>query len=559
MLDHRRDEPVFTETSGDAATHFGAEPAPEVLHRVARRAGAQARERLCGNEQARVGPGYQDAPSVESTARNGSDRRAGTWLERTRERFCEYTRCVRRAVKCGAWFFGRTLPVCAICGLAVGATGRSAEAQLLTGVSGSSKERPPPALDPHIPKGALRARVARPTATSEPPACSVKYPLCLRRGGSVDDPTAMAWLGALESAYERVVLCLGAPVPLDDSNRGGSPALDTYLMHGDHALAVEADPAVLGASHDTASAFCVVGDGEPAVDRAATLCIAEAVALRLDASETPFARRAFAAEVWLHSGTPTSADAQAIDDVQAEPERAIAARDRSRFSEGGALLFEYLGATRGRGAGIDAVLATYALSAGPSSPAGPRWVNEPDTMDVLRATFGPTPSDVARFFGDFAFARAFIGSRDAASAWPLLRWVGDFGRVRFDWSVPFSSLPRRLSPARPVEPTGSTYFWVTLDGAAAGRSIAFQADWEPPVSFRWVLAVIAADGHVVRRIDVPYLERETHIERIVGDLSGGAGLLASGINLGGLGPTYPFDPDYEPYEPHACTVYFAAQ
>jgi hypothetical protein len=427
------------------------------------------------------------------------------------------------------------------------------------GASGSSKERPPPALDPHIPKGALRVRVARPAADFEPPACSVKYPLCVHRGAKVGESIAAAWLGALESAYERVVLCLGAPGPLDDVTLGGSPALDTYLAHDDRALSVDPDPAVLGAAHDTASAFCVVGDGELAIDRAATMCIAEAVALRLDASETPFTRRAFATEVWLHSGRPTSADARAIDDVQAEPDRAIAARDRSRFSEGGVLLFEYLNTTRGRGMGIDGTLATYALSAGQPSPAGARWVNEPDTMDVLRATFGPTPSDVARFFGDFAFARAFIGSRDAASAWPLLRWSGDLGRVRFEWSVPFSSLPRRLSPARPIEPTGSVYFWLALDGSVDGRSIAFQADWEPPVSFRWVLAVIAADGHVVRRIDVPYLERETHVERIVGDLSGGAGLLASGTNLGGLGPTYPFDPDYEPYEPHGCTVYFAAQ
>jgi hypothetical protein len=116
-----------------------------------------------------------------------------------------------------------------------------------------------------------------------------------------------------------------------------------------------------------------------------------------------------------------------------------------------------------------------------------------------------------------------------------------------------------LSPARPIEPTGSTYLYVALDGSAGGQSIAFQADWEPPVSFRWTLALVASNGRIVRRMDVPYLERETHVERIVGDLTGGAGLLIAGTNLGGLGPSYPFDPDFEPFEPHGYTVYLAKQ
>ena len=435
----------------------------------------------------------------------------------------------------------------------------TAHAQLLFRPPSAAKDRAPAALDPNIPKGALRLAAERPGGDVEPPACSLKYPVCVHRARKVDAGRAARWLAALDDAYERVVLCLRAPGPLDDSARGGSPSLDVYLTPGDRALSVDADPSVLGAGHDTTSAFCVVGDSDATVERSATLCLGEAVALRLDASETPFARRAFATDVWLHTGMPTSADVQAIDDVQAEPERAIAARDLSRYAEGGAVLFEYLDHTRGRGAGIDASLATYALSAGAPSPAGPRWVNEPDTLDVFRATFGPTPSDVARFFADFTVARAFVGTRDGASAWPLLGFTGDAGRVRFEWSVPLSSLPRRLSPARPIEPTGSTYLWVGFDDARGAHSVVFQADWEPPVAFRWVLVVVDGGGRLLRRIDVPYLERETHVERIVEDPSGGAGLLVAGTNLGGLGPTYPFDPDFEPYEPHSYAVSLARQ
>jgi hypothetical protein len=431
--------------------------------------------------------------------------------------------------------------------------------QLLFGGGHGPVERTPPGLDARIPRGAARVSAPRPMWAEEPPACSARYPVCVHRAGKADSLQAIAWLLALESAYERVVLCLEAPGPLDDAGRGGTPALDVYLEAGERPLWVGEDPAILGAAHDTSAAFCVAGDREGPVERAATLCLAEAIAARLDAAETPFTRRALATELWLHAGLPTSADVRAIDDVQAEPERAIVARDGSRFSEGGALLFEYLDVGKGRGLRVEAALATYALSAGPPSPPASRWTNEPDTLDVLRATFGPTPSDVARFFGEFALARAFLGTRDASSDWPLLRFAGDFGRVRFEWSIPFSSLPRRLSPARPVEPTGATFLFVALDASAAGQSMTFQADWEPPVSFRWTLALVASDGRVVRRIDVPYLERETHVERMVGDLSGAAGLIVAGTNLGALGPSYPFDPDFEPFEPHGYTVYLARQ
>ena len=36
-----------------------------------------------------------------------------------------------------------------------------------------------------------------------------------------------------------------------------------------------------------------------------------------------------------------------------------------------------------------------------------------------------------------------------------------------------------------------------------------------------------------------------------------AGVLIVGTNLGGLGPTYPFDPDFAPYEPHGYAVHLA--
>jgi hypothetical protein len=383
--------------------------------------------------------------------------------------------------------------------------------------------------------------------------------VCVHRDIKTTEKQTLGWLSALEMAYERLVYALRLPSPLDDGAFGGGPEFDLYLTAGTGRARAHIDAPDPTAHFDTSSAFCTVGGGAIDRDRAATLCVGEAIGARLDAAETPFARRALATELWFTLGTPTGSDALVIDDAQAAPERAVAGREASAAAEGGGLLLDYLDSSRGRGDPVGAALATFALAAGPKSPVAWRFTNEPDTMDVLRTTFGPTPSDVARFFADFAVARAFLGSRDIEASWPTLAWAGELGRVRFEWNVPFSSLPRQLAPARPVEPTGSTYLWVSLDESVTGVSLAFQADWEPPVAFRWVVILVDGGGRLLRRIDVPFLERETHVERLISDLSGATGVLIAGINLGGLGPSYPFDPDFEPFEPHGYTVSLSKQ
>jgi len=352
---------------------------------------------------------------------------------------------------------------------------------------------------------------------------------------------------------------LGLPGPLPDDDRGGGPALDVYLAPEEAGVRTEVDAWDLGIRLDRASAFCVAGTRDYAISREATLCVAEAIALRLDASETPFSRRALATDLWLAVGTPTGEDLRALDDFQAHPELATVGRERSRRAEGSALWLEYLNTTKGGRDPASVSLAAFILSSGEKSIVDLRLNNEPDTVDVLRSNFGATPSDFARLLGDFAVRRAFVGSRDTQGFFPQLRWTSDAGRVRFEWSIPFSSLPRTLAPSRPVEPTGSTYLWVSLDGASPRGALAFVADWEPPVAFKWTLTVVASDGKALHTIDVPFLERGTHVERTLSDLEGGVGVLISGTNLGGIGPTYPFDPDFEPFEPHSYAVYLSKQ
>ena len=259
--------------------------------------------------------------------------------------------------------------------------------------------------------------------------------------------------------------------------------------------------------------------------------------------------------LWALRGTPTSADLEAVDEVQANPERAIATRELGGSSEGSALLFEYLDARRGVGA--PGTIATHLMSiaVAKTEPRSLLWSNSPDVFDAIRSALDGSPRDTAMLFADLAVTRAFIGVRDDGEHLPALEWAGSFGRVRFDWSLRLSGLPRRVASLRPVEPTGAMYVWLDLDQSLGEQELGFQAEWESPVSFQWALVSVAGDGRELGRIYTPFVERGTKVEQTLSDLKDARGLLIVGTNLGGVSLTHPFDPDYAPFEPHGCTVY----
>lgn len=426
----------------------------------------------------------------------------------------------------------------------------------LFGSSGPPR-RSPVELDPWLPTGAeLPARVPRPDS-SEPAGCSFRAPVCVHRGPGVPAVVARRALQALETAYQRLVWAMRLPAPRDDSG-GGGPELDLYLRAGGKPQIVVEHDAPATTRFDRASAFCVLSAAERALaERAASLCVGEAIAWGLDASATPHVKRAYATHLWLIAGHPTAHDVEAIDDLQANPQLALVTRERSKLSEGAAIWFEHLDASLGRAhAGV---LATALIAAGgeKTAPQLWQWDNEPDVLDVLRHTVGGDPRSMAEVMGDFAVSRAFLGDRDDAAHVPTLDFAGAFGRVRFDWVIPFSSLPRRVAPARPIEPTGAMYVWLALDRVPEGASLGFRAEWEPPVAFRWTLVKVAADGRELSRVHAAFQERGTQVEQTLVELEGAAGILVVGVNLGGVDLKHPFDPDVAPFEPHVATVYLA--
>src|SRR6185503_12536612 len=162
--------------------------------------------------------------------------------------------------------------------------------------------------DPRLPVGSEIVAHFRPAAGA--PACSFRAPVCVHPTETIGTDTALGALDALESAYEKLVFALGLPAPLPDDGRGGSDALDLYLAPSDRTargferVHVFAEPRRPG-GFDSAPGFCVVAaDPDVLAERAATLCVGEALALRLDPAETPHTRRAFATELWWLVGAP---------------------------------------------------------------------------------------------------------------------------------------------------------------------------------------------------------------------------------------------------------------
>jgi hypothetical protein len=296
------------------------------------------------------------------------------------------------------------------------------------------------------------------------------------------------------------------------------------------------------------------------LERQAALCVGEAVASTLDAGESPDARKAFALELWWITGAKTSLDVQAVDDAQRHPEDALAFdRQRGGAAVGRfALLLELLETTRS--AASPGMLSASMLSAAASRtpPSAAFFDNEPDVFDVLRHSLDEELPRYADLMVDFALRRALAGDRDDGTRLPTLGFAGSFARPQFDWVIPFSTLPRRVLTGTPIAPSGTELIWLELDDAPMGAAIGFRAEWEAPVSFQWRILLVDREGREVRRFDVPFQERARSADARVLRLDGAKAIIIAGVNIGGVELAYPFDPDIQPFEPAAATVYLVS-
>jgi hypothetical protein len=404
--------------------------------------------------------------------------------------------------------------------------------------------------DPALPTGAARApQMARDEAGLKR-ACSPARPLCVTWSAGDQSAPVFEALTQLQIAYDDYVLSLGLPAPGRADT--GEP-LTWQLRAVDSPIEVLLRPS-LTLGFDTAAVLCR-GGARTDLLRSAHLCVGEAIAARLDPAETPATRRAYALWLWWVVGRLHDSDVQLLARAAALPQVGLFSPGDDASAAASALFLEYADRTlaaRGYGQVPTALLA---LSAQRTSSTAWRYVNQPDIVDVLRATFEDDLSTFAHKVADFAMARTEARFEKG----PLARFaeLGELIEPRQDWIVPVSTLPRRVAPALPLGPLGSTYVRVDFDVPADNLTLALSVDWEPPSPMIWQVAKLGPDGQPLGRIEVAFEPRQYHAERRLLNLAGVRSLLIVGTNLGGVDLAHPFDPDHAPFEPHNCSVYLA--
>jgi hypothetical protein len=331
-------------------------------------------------------------------------------------------------------------------------------------------------------------------------------------------------------------------VPRSDLVAGGSAALDVYV--DEEAFSPENwvdSGSTAGATSDGATAFVTTPPlGTQCRDRhALAAAIAGAGLLGYDGA-TDLAVLTMLSEHVANLVAPCHDRAlELIDEAQRAPERTFV----GRLGEVGpaAFLFpQFLEDRYGTGEPGKLTTALVAISAQRTTRGS--LIDEPDAFDALRVTQRRNRTSVADSLLEFAVARAFMGSRSDELHLEDVARYGDLGRVRFEWSVDHSTLPRRLAPMRPIEPLGATYLLVTFDAILPGAELTFAAEWEQPAAFRWALVKLAADGSELGRFEVTPQLGEYQVQRTVRELAGARYLLVVGMHEGETRRDEPFDP-----------------
>lgn len=432
----------------------------------------------------------------------------------------------------------------------IGAAERRVPGPLFGGAAALSTQVAP-ALDPSLPTGAPLGVARRVPAQAT--LCSPRHPLCVHSDAN-HALQLRAALELLEAAYRSVHGALSLPQPWTTAT---TPTFDIYLSPDPSITGATPAFSAVSALSDRASVSCQVPHRHVDLGKMVH-CLGFAIAGALDAAETPALMDAYASHLAWLTGTQDNRDLTGLDDLQANPETVPIGRSSSANAAGGALLLEALEETWQHPKPGWVATTLLGLSRSEGVSRGLSWNNEPDWFDVLRYSFGESANNTADWLAGLALDRALLGNK-ATGRLRGLAVLGDAARVRFDWRLAFSSLPRRVALSKPLQPLGTAYLWLDLDQVTSGMTLGFRAEWEAPVAFKWLLVSLDDQGREVGRLEVPYLETATSVERTWASFSaeGARAVIIAGVNLGAVDPAHPFDPDYEPWETHGCTVYLA--
>jgi hypothetical protein len=413
---------------------------------------------------------------------------------------------------------------------------------------------------------ASAALAERPTAPpverprAERAACSFAEPVCVHaaRGAT---PAGVARALATAERTLALLRALRMPRPLPDGGRGGSDALDLYLGR-ELPLATHAEAIPATVAFARASAFSTLPEGPDgpacAFESGVARAVAEAMILGIDAAESPGLLAAQGS--WLAElAAPCPALALvAIDRYQRRPDRALLAPSDGGLA-GAMVLPWFLDDAYGTGGRGGVLHALIALTAEEAEPAAAVYQNEPDVFDALRDVMPAREKTLGELQLEVAVARAFMGDRSDGAHLIDSEWLGPLGRVRFEWTIAFSELPKRVAPAYPLEPSGAGYVWLDLAGATAATELTFVADWEETNVFEWALVRVDAEGRELSRQITGGVFGENQATLSLRDLGDAAAILVVGTNVGSDDRSRPYDPDVGTPRPAGYQVTFHPQ
>lgn len=428
---------------------------------------------------------------------------------------------------------------------------------------------PPPRADGNAVSGPFVTYHARPTPRPRT-TCSTRVPVCVhstrlyasttsrapleRRAEAsraADDAAAAGdAIAAFERTWPILTGALGVPAPdlgLD------SLRYDVFLREGQTETVLEARD--VRSRVDRARAFTWLDRRMRAscmLDAEVATAIVRASLYRTaPATEegTALAQARLLANLTVPCATAYDVDAM---DSQARPERDL-------VEPGASVFWNRIDWAFGRQPGGIA-LASQALHPSMTPAGAPRWINEPDTFDVLRLTFKnalSTSSTVNDLWLDFGVARYFVGDNDDRLHIPELRTLGAAGKVPVAWDIPWPTAPRRLAPRVAIAPTGASYLVIHRAGARPGSRLRAEIEWEQHALFRWAFVKLDASGRELGRVVIPSRERATETSMTLADLDATDRVLLVGVNTGD--PGYAFDADDGDLEPHAWLVTVAEE
>ena len=311
---------------------------------------------------------------------------------------------------------------------------------------------PGPAIEPRA--------LAPPGSENWQRACSFRHPICVYADPATPLGASRATLDALSAAdraWDVVTETLGLPPP------PASAALPyrIYLTREEElgGGATRLDMRDLISGLDRASAFTVMGPPLPEgcaleenVARELLRATLFGIAPGMDegsarATTTMLARLAVPCAASTVDGATT---------FQRHPERPIVnpwhdpatlatTRAGDEAMRGAWLFFEWLDASYGREPG-GVVRALWARTRSVTPVGAPRWLDEPDTFEILRATFNQAKNGYEELLVSFAVDRAFFGTSRGE---PAAQTLGDAARVD-TWDIPW---PQRRCGSAPPERT----------------------------------------------------------------------------------------------------------